>query len=297
MKKIYCLGSLSADITVNVDKFPQKGEQVKGYGLEGIPGGRAQNQAIAAKFYGADVKLLGAIGSDLYGEAIKKNLVKFGLSLDNIKVMPNETTDTKLVIRHNNDTETIMNSKLNETISEEDVDSFLDDAKKGDILLTQFELSLPVIKYAVKLANEKEMIIIINPSPATSDVVSLLPITNYLITNQKDMSLLTDEMEIEKASNSLNSLNTIVTLGEDGVYFVDEDVKFPALYPDQAIDTDAAGDIFIGAFASLIAQDKLPIEAVDFARGAASLSCLDKGGILSIKDTKEVLKAIDRDEI
>ena len=297
MSKVYCLGSLSADITVNVNKLPQKGEMVKGSGIEDIPGGRGQNQAIAARYYGAEVKLLGAVGSDLYGEAIKKNLMKFGLSLEYIKTMPNETTDTKIIIRHGNDTQTILNTKLNESITEEDVDAFLDDSKKGDILLTQLELSLPVVKYAVKVASDKEMIVIINPYPATGDVVSLLPITNYLITNQKEMQDLSDIMEIEKASNSLDSLNTIVTMGEDGVYYVDEDVKFPALYPDLAIDTDAAGDIFIGAFASLIAQGKLPIEAVDFARGAASLSCLDKGGILSIKGKKEVLEAIDRDDL
>ena len=297
MSTIYCLGSLSADISIEVDRFPSKGEQVKGYNLFTIPGGRAQNQAIAAKYYGADVKLLGAVGDDLYGKGIIENLKRFNLPITNIKIIKGSASGIKFVAKHNSETETIINSSAADQIFEEDVDSFLDDAKEGDILLTQLELSLPVIKYAIKLANDKNMSVILNPTPATEDAIPLLPNINYVISNKNDLNVLTGIMEIEKASNYLKSLNTIVTLGEDGVYFVDEDVKFPAITPEKAVDTDAAGDIFIGSFASLISQGIKPIEAVDFARGAASLSCLDAGGILSIKEKNEVLKAIGREEL
>lgn len=297
MSTIFCLGCLTQDINVNVEKFPQKGEQVKGYGLETIPGGKAQNQAIAARFYGADVKLLGAIGDDLYGEAIKKNLTSYNVPIDNIKTVKGVASAIKLIARFNGEKQVIRDTSLDDSIFEEDVYTFLEGAKKGDILLTSLELSVPIVKYALKLANDKEMIIILNLAPATKDVIQLLPLCNYVVINDRDLITLTDAIELEKASNSLKSLNTIVTLGEKGVYFVDEDVKFPALYPESAIDSYAAGDIFIGAFACLLSQGKHAIEAVDFGRGAASLSCQSKGGILSIKDKSQVLKAIDRDDL
>lgn len=297
MSTIYCIGCLTQDINVNVERFPQKGEQVKGYGLETIPGGKAQNQAIAARYYGADVKLLGTIGDDLYGEAIKKNLTSYNVPIDNIKTVKGAASAIKLIARSHGEKQVIRDTSLDDSIYEEDILSFLDTAKKGDILLTSLELSVSIVKYALKLASDKEMIIILNLAPATHDVIQLLPLCNYVILNERNLMELTGSIELENASNSLKSLNTIITQGNDGVYFVDEDVKFPALNPDKVVDTYAAGDIFIGAFACLLSQGKRAIEAVDFARGAASLSCQSKGGILSIKEKSLVLKAIDRDDL
>ena len=297
MSTIYCIGCLTQDINVSVERFPQKGEQVKGFGLVTIPGGKAQNQAIAARYYGADVKLLGTIGDDLYGEAIKKNLTSYDVPIDNIKTVKGAASAIKIIARHNGEKQVIRDTSLDDSIYEEDIYNFLSSAKKGDILLTSLELSVSDVKYALKLASDKEMIIILNLAPATQDIIQLLPLCNYLIINERELIDLTDTIELEKASNSLKSLNTIVTLGEKGVYFVDEDVKFPALNPESAVDSYAAGDIFIGAFACLLSQGKHAIEAVDFARGAASLSCQSKGGILSIKDKAMVLKAIDREDL
>ena len=156
---------------------------------------------------------------------------------------------------------------------------------------------MAVTKYALKLANEKKLLVILNPSPVNDEAINLLSLCDYVILNETELSEITGVINIEKATKYLKSLNTIVTLGENGVYFPDENVKFDALCKDMVVDTTGAGDIFIGAFASMIAKDKRPIEALDFARGAASLSCTKEGVIESIPDINDVLKLIEREDL
>ena len=77
----------------------------------------------------------------------------------------------------------------------------------------------------------------------------------------------------------------------------DEDVRFNAFFPDQAIDTRRADAIFIGAFISMIKDGHKMIESIDFARGAASLSCTRRGTYESIPERAEVLKLIKREDL
>ena len=296
MKRIFVIGSLNIDLSVEVDHFPQKGETILGSNTSMVPGGKGGNQAIAASFYGGDVRMLGAVGKDIFGETIISNLKKYGVNTDSIKVIDDESTGMAFISLTKSDNQIVVAPGANYRVSIEDVDSFIYDAKEGDLLVIQLELPLEVVRYAIDHAFEKHMLIILNPAPATEAVVSLLPKCDYVIPNESELTILTGIMEIEKASKSLKSLNTIVTLGSKGVYYPDEDVRFEAIEPEKAIDTVGAGDCFIGAFAAEIALGRKPIEAIDFARGASSLSCQKKGTSGALHDRDAVNKAIERDE-
>ncbi|MGB5937174.1 MAG: PfkB family carbohydrate kinase, partial [Ornithinimicrobium sp.] len=60
-------GSLNADLTVRVERFPDPGETLNGSELVTAPGGKSSNQAVAAALLGSSVRLVGAVGDDAHG--------------------------------------------------------------------------------------------------------------------------------------------------------------------------------------------------------------------------------------
>ena len=74
---IVVIGSLNMDFVLAVDRLPLPGETILGRDFRTIPGGKGANQAYAAaKLAGADttVRMLGRVGADSFGAALKKNL-------------------------------------------------------------------------------------------------------------------------------------------------------------------------------------------------------------------------------
>ena len=82
--------------------------------------------------------------------------------------------------------------------------------------------------------------------------------------------------------------NVIVTLGEDGAYWLGQQKEgfFPSRKV-EAVDTTAAGDCFNGAFAAALAEGMDTEEAIRFANGAASIAVTRKGALDSLPDRRE----------
>ena len=80
-----------------------------------------------------------------------------------------------------------------------------------------------------------------------------------------------------KYSNKINS-KLIVTLGEEGAIFVNDDIieEFKAPNVD-VIDTTGAGDAFVGAFSFALSENYSVSDAINFAINKASLSVTKKG--------------------
>ena len=64
------VGSLNADLFVEVAALPRPGETVRGSDLTVRPGGKGANQAAAAGLLGADVTMVGAVGADDHGRLL-----------------------------------------------------------------------------------------------------------------------------------------------------------------------------------------------------------------------------------
>ena len=60
--KILVIGSANIDITVKVDRFPEKGETIMGKGLHYAFGGKGANQAITVGKLGGDIVFLACVG-------------------------------------------------------------------------------------------------------------------------------------------------------------------------------------------------------------------------------------------
>lgn len=73
-KDIVVVGSLNADLVINLSRFPTPGETVTGSGLAIYAGGKGANQAFAAARLGGKVSMLGRVGNDLYAMTLRDHL-------------------------------------------------------------------------------------------------------------------------------------------------------------------------------------------------------------------------------
>lgn len=84
----------------------------------------------------------------------------------------------------------------------------------------------------------------------------------------------------------------LITLGEQGTYYATkEDANLIPAVKVHAVDTTAAGDTFIGAFASRLNMENFNIEeAITYANKAASIAVQTEGAQKSIPEEVTVLE-------
>src|SRR5580700_3956524 len=92
---IVVIGSLNMDFVIAVDRLPLPGETILGRNFRVIPGGKGANQAYAAaKLAGSGtvVRMLGRVGADSFGRALKANLSTIGVDISAVLETDSEAT-------------------------------------------------------------------------------------------------------------------------------------------------------------------------------------------------------------
>ncbi len=293
---IYVLGSINADVSVTVKRMPKKGETISGESLLINQGGKGANQAVAIAKLGEQVKFIGRIGSDAYADMLYGSIKSYGVDVTHLK-NTNGDSGVAIIVVENGDNRIILHRGANYEITTADVDKALLGAKSGDVFLTQLEIPLNIICYALKLAKSKGMITVLNPAPAVPLNEDVLSCVDIITPNETETQILTginptDEAHIALAVKQFYSYgikNVIITLGSRGsaVSFGQEITLIPAKKV-KVVDTTSAGDTFIGAVVSQMHQGKDIVSACDFATCASAITVSRKGASISIPTISEV---------
>src|SRR5215470_10433614 len=85
--RIAVVGSANVDLTTFSDRFPRPGETIFGQRFDFGFGGKGANQAVAARYCGADVVMVAKVGNDLFGEATVKNFSSFGIDTAHVRIV------------------------------------------------------------------------------------------------------------------------------------------------------------------------------------------------------------------
>jgi len=257
MPDILVVGSLNADLVVRAPRFPQPGETISGEDLQVIPGGKGANQAVAAARLGANVSMLGRVGKDNFGDLLLDNLKSNNVDAQLVQRDDASTGTATIIVDSNGQNSIVLSAGANGKVSPEDVEhaSFPD----FSLLLLQLEIPIPTVLSAAKLAKENGVRIILNPAPAKELPDELIALVDFIIPNETELSLLTS-MEVkdipssEKAAKKLlehDVQNVIVTLGDKGALIVNKDASTHIdTFKVDVVDATAAGDAFIGGFAT-----------------------------------------------
>jgi ribokinase len=297
VKQILVIGSLNMDLVVKVEKLPKLGETILGETLYENPGGKGANQAVAAAKLGGRVSMIGKLGNDNYGEQLLLNLKNNNIKTDGI-IRCKDITGTAVIevdSAGNNSIVVIPGSNLK--LSKEDIDSMDKLIDESDIVILQQEIPMETVEYSLKQASEKGKVTILNPAPAVKIKEEILNYTDYLILNETELELIsgresipeTEYIQAIKELKNKGAKNIILTLGEKGgMYTEGEEIKDYKALVVKAVDTTAAGDSFIGAFALKIAEDETVSKALDFAVGVSALTVTRSGAQQSLPTQEEL---------
>ena len=246
-----------------------------------------------ALFLGSEVSLIGAVGKDANGDAVKKFLKENGLNY-RIKDSEKPTGVAFIILEESNaENRILIIQGSNNDLLIEDIEKNEDLFREGDILLTQFESPIPTIEYTIKKAKEKGMLVVVNPAPIKKVDDSIYQYIDYLVPNEHELEALSGETDVIKGANIMldkGAKNIIATLGEKGSILVNkqETIKV-APHKVDAIDTVAAGDSYLGALVNKMAIGANIKEAMEFASKCSSITVTRKGAIIALPHKEDLL--------
>ena len=285
MKKIFVTGSINTDFVISAPYMPVGGETLTGSGFFTAKGGKGANQAVAASRLGGNVTMCACVGDDLFGEETLKSFKEEGIDVTHIRTVEGVATGTAVIVVTDGENRIILDKGANACLTEKDIDAFLENAKAGDIYLTQLENPIEVIGYGLKKAKEKGMFVVLNPAPANTEIRPYLCYCDLITPNETELEILGGKQEILNKTNA----KLLVTLGSKGysIQTKDGETTYPCIKV-KAVDTTAAGDTLSGGLCAKLAQGESLETAAAFGSKAASIACTRKGAQPSVPTFDEV---------
>jgi ribokinase len=292
---ITVLGSINLDFTARVERLPQPGETVTGSAFSTAPGGKGANQALAAARAGADVRMVGAVGSDDFAAQALSLLRAGGVDLQRVRVASGPTGVALILVDDNGENAIAVVPGANGTVAAADSDGLQFTA--GDVLLLQLEIPVPAMHATAVRAQAAGARVLLNFAPFRADALGLMPHATHLIVNESECKLVAEAVGVAGASigerASLlarrHDLTVIVTLGKEGVLAVaDGSIQSVTALAVKAVDTVGAGDTFCGYLAAGLAEAMPLGEALVLASTAAGLACTKPGAQPAIPERADV---------
>ncbi len=298
MDSIAVIGSLNIDLVVRAARVPQPGETIAGKSFNMIPGGKGANQAVAASRAGGKVFMFGCVGDDPFGQVMVDALGESGVNTKNIHIIPQESTGTAIIIvEDSGENRIVVNPAANAMVSIELIDRLWESISKSPMILIQHEIPMDTAFHIIRKAYQDGITVILNPAPSYPVPEDCLKLLDVLIVNEIECANLIGLPSIDRESafvaaekwHRTGVKKIIVTLGSDGLVYLDDEkrIYLPA-FQVEVVDTTAAGDTFVGAYAASILQQKNAKEALFFSSAAAALAVMKLGAQTSIPYKQEV---------
>jgi len=295
MADVLVIGSLNADLVVRVARFPAPGETIQGGDLATLPGGKGANQAVAAARQGVSVAMLGRVGNDNFGDLLLDNLKSNHVDTSLVRRDAAATGTAMIIVDQHGQNSIVLSPGANGKVSPADVEpASLPDVK---LVLFQLEIPLETVLRAAAAAKKNGVRIMLNPAPARALPEELIAGSDFLLPNETELNLLTgqpvkDVASAEGAARALlakGAQTVIVTLGANGALLVTKDeAKHIPAFKVQVVDTTAAGDAFIGGFASALLRGDELEQAVRYANACGALATTKFGAQPSLPNKEEV---------
>ncbi|MBS4179432.1 ribokinase [Lederbergia citrea] len=289
---ITVIGSINMDLVIQTDHVPEKGETRLGSTFTTFFGGKGANQVVSIARLGKEAQMIGACGTDEYGKMALESLKKENIKTDHVFTFPDETTGIATIIVSNGDNRIIVVPGANNRLTPKEIELVKNEIINSEMVVIQLEIPANTVHTALKICNEHNIPIVLNPAPIDRFKPEFIELATYITPNEMEcISMFGENIEqaLEHYSNKL-----IVTLGDKGARFYDgKQHIFIEGFKTDPVDTTGAGDTFNGSFAVALTEGKNIEEAVRFANASASLSVEKKGAQSGMPSFERVLRRLN----
>ncbi len=287
--KIGVIGSLSTDFVVTTKQIPKQGETVLGDSFNTYFGGKGANQAIAASRAGAEVFMLGSVGSDYQADLLLNNLKENNVDISMMKKVEGVESGSAHIQIKDGDNRIIVVPGSNAYTKIDMIQFYQEKLKAMDVIVLQNEIPIETVKYVIDFCHEQSIKVLYNPAPVADIGAEYIEKVDFLTPNEGEFAILfpddtLDDM-LEKYPNKL-----IVTLGDRGAIYHNglENVIVKAEHVTNVVDTTGAGDTFNGYLAKGIAEELSLLECLKLGNKSSALSIQKKGAQRGIPFIEEI---------
>ena len=290
MSKVVVIGSLNADLTVEVQKLPKPGETLLGGDVRHGRGGKGANQAVAAaRAGGIPTAMIGAVGNDEFGRWLVEGLIADGIDVGGVSVSTRPSGTALITVDATGENTIIVAAGANN-------DVVLDEAAhtqlaEASVVLAQLEVPQSVLAKAAAL-RPAGALFILNAAPAARLLPELAAQIDLLIVNESEALAISRADELDAALAKLGEQfpAVVLTLGSRGSRYLSKSVRLTQpSFPVEAVDAVGAGDTYCGVLAAALAKGTAISEALELASRAAAISVTRTGAQESVPTEDELV--------
>jgi ribokinase len=309
MAKILVVGSLNMDLVAIAPRIPVVGETIIGHTYFTEPGGKGANQAYAAALLGGQVQMLGRVGNDEFGRAMRANLERAGCDTGGLGVELGPSGVALIFVDDKGQNSIIVAPGANNALSADHVLGASAQIADAGIVLLQLENPVAAVLAAAKAARQAGARVILDPAPAPSTPLpaELLAAVDVLTPNETEAAILAglppgnlepaQAVVIGRRLLAMGTGTAVMKLGSQGCVIVEKGIASSVLIPApkvKAADTTAAGDVFNAGLAVALGEGLDLRAACRFANHAAALSVTRLGAQAAVPrraDVNDFLKS------
>jgi ribokinase len=262
--------------------------------------------------------MVGAVGADAFGPGIIQGMKEDGIDVSGIKVVQGQSTGVAVILVEESlgENRILLSPGANGTLQPADFSTAESlGSPLPDLIILQLEIPLPTVLQIIKTAKEANVPVLLNPAPAVPLPEEVFRGLDHLILNESEAALLTGRAVSEVEAPNFNFRiiaqefqargvkNVVITLGSKGAFYnygvtnldggVSQECGYIKVGKVRVVDTTAAGDTFVGAYAveTVFGERREIKEVVKVACKAAGRTCEKAGAQSAIPWADEV----DRD--
>ena len=262
--RITVVGSINLDLVTSCERLPRPGETISGASFARYPGGKGANQAVACARLGADVTMIGAVGSDPFADEASTGLRGAGVALQ-LQESSEPTGVAVILVGADGETQIVVSPGANASLGE-----FV--LPPHDAVLCQLEIPAAAVERAWEACTG---VFCLNAAPARAVAVD----ADLTVVNRYELEALARRDGL-----------VAVTLGAEGALLLEDGEEVARAKPPEvdAVDGTAAGDAFTACLLVSLLEGREYPEALERACAAGALAASRHGAQPSLPTAAEI---------
>jgi ribokinase len=261
------VGSANLDLVTRAERLPRPGETLTDASFGRYPGGKGANQALAAARLGAEVRFVGCIGEDSFGEEALAGLRAGGVALE-VRTVSDPTGVASILVDEAGENVIVVAPGANRRVRTPRL--------RGDeSVLCQLEIPVATVAGCAEAAGSFWL----NAAPAATLPEDVVERAEVVVANRYELDALPATPAV-----------AVVTLGEEGAILVERGQEVQRARPPRvtAVDGTAAGDAFVGCLMVSRLEGREWDEALRRGCAAGALAASRPGAQPSLPTADEV---------